>query len=518
MPQQIDVPGMGVVEFPDGMNDADIVAAIQKNSPKSEEKGSSLAGMAKTAATAPVRMAAGLAGMPADLLHLGMRALGDNLTSSNNYGSEAITKGVEGYTGPIYQPQGKAENVLDTGLQLAAPGLMGKGSIAAKLLGNVAAPLAASEAAGAVSGDNPYVKGAAMLGGAVLGPKGLSAATKAISPAKSAVTAEDTLKAASGQFKAAEDMNLTVTPDFAASAASKMRNDLKGFDPSPQGQGVVFGAADRLENLGKPRANTPFVPVEMNEVELIRQQLTKLKTNPDDSVREAARRAITSLQESQTAVTPAQVLRGDAAAYSKTMSDGIDNWRVGKHSNIVTGKTELADLNRAAAGAGADGDNTLRKAYKQLARPVNNTNTPVWQRMKFEPDEGALIDRITKGSPVGNTARFAGKYAPTGVVSAAGSIGLGHLIGGPFATVFPAVGYVAKKIGDLSTKKAATELNKLVLSKSPYAATVAQQLPAKVVQALPSKTVRRLQALIAAKIAGQEVLSDPAQPVNAGRQ
>jgi hypothetical protein len=31
MPQQIDVPGMGIVEFPDGMNDADITAAIQKN-------------------------------------------------------------------------------------------------------------------------------------------------------------------------------------------------------------------------------------------------------------------------------------------------------------------------------------------------------------------------------------------------------------------------------------------------------------------------------------------------------
>lgn len=31
MPQQIDVPGMGIVEFPDGMSDQDISAAIQKN-------------------------------------------------------------------------------------------------------------------------------------------------------------------------------------------------------------------------------------------------------------------------------------------------------------------------------------------------------------------------------------------------------------------------------------------------------------------------------------------------------
>src|SRR5262245_11540466 len=33
MPQQIDVPGMGIVEFPDGMSDADISAAIQRSMP-----------------------------------------------------------------------------------------------------------------------------------------------------------------------------------------------------------------------------------------------------------------------------------------------------------------------------------------------------------------------------------------------------------------------------------------------------------------------------------------------------
>ena len=31
MPQLIEVPGMGQVEFPDGMSDAQITSAIQKN-------------------------------------------------------------------------------------------------------------------------------------------------------------------------------------------------------------------------------------------------------------------------------------------------------------------------------------------------------------------------------------------------------------------------------------------------------------------------------------------------------
>jgi len=34
MPQRIDVPGMGIVEFPDGMNDDQIASAIKQNMPQ----------------------------------------------------------------------------------------------------------------------------------------------------------------------------------------------------------------------------------------------------------------------------------------------------------------------------------------------------------------------------------------------------------------------------------------------------------------------------------------------------
>jgi hypothetical protein len=38
MPQRIDVPGMGIVEFPDGMNDAQIASAIQRSMPQQAPK------------------------------------------------------------------------------------------------------------------------------------------------------------------------------------------------------------------------------------------------------------------------------------------------------------------------------------------------------------------------------------------------------------------------------------------------------------------------------------------------
>jgi hypothetical protein len=43
MPQRINVPGMGIVEFPDGMSDDQMSAAIKQNMPKQESQGMDIA-------------------------------------------------------------------------------------------------------------------------------------------------------------------------------------------------------------------------------------------------------------------------------------------------------------------------------------------------------------------------------------------------------------------------------------------------------------------------------------------
>lgn len=497
MPQQINVPGMGVVEFPDGMNDADITAAIQKNLPKQEAAPVGIAeDLAKAVPTLPGRAVAGLAGIPGDLLHMGMQALGDKLSPESSYGSQAIRNSL----GAGYEAQRGPGKLLQTGADFSSAVIGGPETLGAKILTRVAAPAAASEAAGALTGDNPYAK----VAGALVGAGGATAAVRrfnemaAARQAGSAVpAAEDILKTAKSQFKQAEDMNLTVAPDFASNAAAKMRADLRGFDP--EAQGVVFKAADRLEGLGAPTATAPYVPVQMNDVELIRKQLTSLKTSPDASVREAARKAISSLQESQTSLIPAQVLRGDADLYGSTMRDAIGNYAAGKRSNTLMGKVALGDLNAATAGSGANEDNALRQAIKQLVRPVNNDIVPKAQRLGFNAEEIAGLNKVARGTTVGNTARYLGKLAPTGSVSGVLSGGAGFAAAGPAGAVaLPAVGYLAKKIGDLSTKRAISAVDSLVRSRSPLAAQVASQLPPQIIQQLPTKTQSLLQSLVLA--------------------
>lgn len=569
------------VAGPEGATSADAFKILQghlglASTPEpSTGLGEDLAGVAKAA---PGRALASVAGLPGDLLHLGMRALGDNLTPESAFGSNAINKALGSTYEAKTEPGRIAQKVGDF-----APALIGgPEGLAAKALTRVAAPVAASEAGRAVAG--PYGE----VAGALVGAGGATAAARRFEEAAAArraiPSAEEIIRNAKGQFRAAEDMNLTVGSDFATSAAAKMRNDLRGFDP--EAQSAAFKAADRLEGLGRnplaPTANEPiwyqgvwhgagekpvsdywttdlakakeysgpngFVfaakqsafpepvakqgnvlsnkkfnpgepysipdvetigrlprsaneqdflgllpaaakPVAMNDVELIRKQLTSLKTSPDASVREAARRAISSLQESQIAITPEQTLRGDAGVYAQLMKSAIANYAAGKRSNTVMGKVALGDLNAATAGSGANEDNALRQAIKQLVRPVNNDIVPKASRLGFNSDEIAAMNKVARGTTLGNTARYLGKLAPTGSVSGVLSGGAGFAAAGPAGAIgLPAAGYLAKKIGDLSTKRAVQALDSLVRSRSPLAQQVAAQLPPAVVAKLPTLT------------------------------
>jgi hypothetical protein len=173
-----------------------------------------------------------------------------------------------------------------------------------------------------------------------------------------------------------------------------------------------------------------------------------------------------------------------------TLKNAVGDWAAGKRSAAVTGKADLASLNAGTAGSGANEDNALRQAIKQLARPINNTNTPVAKRLGFNDPEIAAIKNVaTRHGGTGNTARYLGKLAPTGSVSGVLSGGAGFAAAGPMGAIgLPAAGYVAKKIGDLSTKRAVAALDSLVRSRSPLAQQVAAQLPPAVVQKLPKAT------------------------------
>lgn len=498
------------VDGPEGATSAQAFQMLQQHLGTAPDIGTG-EDIAKTALPSVGRMVAGTAGAPGDLSNLlakGSQVASDYIASKLGIDpgprasgpvlptSAGIERAIEPYTGN-YQPQTFGGKVFDKAVQFA-PGLIGGPETALmKGLTRVAAPAVAGQVGEEVGGPIGGVVGA--LAGATGASKvaQFKAAAKAASQAAKAIPeGEQLVKLGSNQFDQARDMKMVVKPDFAANTAADMRTALKDFDPEDASVKDVFRKIDRLDNLASSSPGLPPTAVEMNDIENVRKQLSKLRMSPDGSTREAAKQAQAVLTKNQMALTPSDVISGDAPLYSRTLQDAVGNYGAGKRSAAVTGKMDLADLNTNTAGSGANGDNAMRQALKQLARPMNNTNVPVAKKLGFNNPEIDAIKRAATGTMLGNTARYIGKAAPTGIVSA--SLGA-DLVGGPVAGLaVPAVGYLAKKIGDLSTRRAASALDSLVRSRSPLAAQVAAQLPPQIVQQLPAKTTRLLRAMILA--------------------
>lgn len=193
MPQHIDVPGMGVVQFPDGMSDEQIGAAIKKNA---AERPSVATDVAKSAGAGVGKGLVGIAGLPGDLAELGARGI-DRATQfvggklgmdvkpradrPPDFGSADIQKGIEGVTGEFYKPQTTAGKYAHT-IGEFAPGLIGgPAGLGRRALTNVIAPGVASEAAGQATEGSKY-EPYARVAGAMAGGIAPSVAARAVTP------------------------------------------------------------------------------------------------------------------------------------------------------------------------------------------------------------------------------------------------------------------------------------------------------------------------------------------------
>src|SRR6185437_2619081 len=202
-----------------GLPSGFMIDASQSN----PDSGSTLGGLAKSLGTGAVEGVTGLAGLPFDLAHLAAPA-----GTANPFGSAALQKLAEGYTGPLHQPQGALEETAAKIGQFLPAVIGGPEGLATKALTRVVAPAIGSEVAGkATEGTaaQPYAE----LGGALVGGAGATAAARrfqALAAARTGANAlpggEQLVKAGSDQFQQVRDMNLVVKPDFAANTAADM--------------------------------------------------------------------------------------------------------------------------------------------------------------------------------------------------------------------------------------------------------------------------------------------------------
>src|SRR5215475_7076951 len=139
MPQQIDVPGMGVVEFPDGMSEADIVKAIKANQPASSP-------VMDFVRSIPRGLLSGLSAAISASGQSAQAEMGEPITvPSGGIGTRIMERNV---TGELPQPSGRAGQYGATvGEFLGNPtSYVGPGGMALKVGSTIASGLG-SEAA-----------------------------------------------------------------------------------------------------------------------------------------------------------------------------------------------------------------------------------------------------------------------------------------------------------------------------------------------------------------------------------
>lgn len=114
---------------------------------------------------------------------------------------------------------------------------------------------------------------------------------------------------------------------------------------------------------------------------------------------------------------------------SPDLGDAAAVYHRAKKGELIDTAIELAH-SRAGQYSGSGFENALRTEFRGLDRQIIKG-----QLKGITPEEAAAISKVANGGPIENAARWVGKFAPTGVVSASLSGGvpfaIGNAMGGP---------------------------------------------------------------------------------------
>lgn len=240
MPIQVDVPGHGIVEFPDGMSDDQISAAIRQNmQPAQQTQGSQPTGRQEIQASVPGRIIQGARDPIDELASMLPKGL-ESVTSLGGYAPNAVSRffGSEAQRVQDINKQNEAE------YQAARQATGSTGTDIARFGGNVASPVNLAIAA--------RMPMAATLGGKVVHGAKIGAAGGALASGAD-VGSEDywTEKAKNAAIGSAlggvipaavSGVSRIVRPETNAKTAELLR---QGITPTP-GQ-ILGGTAQKIE-------------------------------------------------------------------------------------------------------------------------------------------------------------------------------------------------------------------------------------------------------------------------------
>jgi hypothetical protein len=380
-------------------------------------------------------------------------------------------------------PQGTAERIARTAGAIA-PGALAGGQ---GLIRGAALPAAASEAAGQATAGTEYEPAARMGAAAVTG----GALAKGPEAMKGPTSAEY-FDASNKGYAQARAMDVAVKTEPMSALATQTMTELKTKGMTPRTAPQTVGALKDLQQTANPKNGA--LSLSGSDLEAARQELTQIAKNRDTDGA-AAGHAIEKLDDYLSNIKQADVHKGDAQTMAMVFDEARQNWAAGKRMQSFEGSDERGKLNTSSAYSGQNTDNATRQSLKMLVRPNIRGEIPA-RKMGFNDAEIAAIKKTVEGTTGGNTARFFGKMAPTGGLSAPLQVAAAFHTGG-LSLPASAGAYGLKLIGDRSTKANLEAARQLAASRGPLARTQALMGPM-----APNAPAVRLPRSVQAMLAG----------------
>ncbi len=433
MPQQIDVPGMGVVEFPDGMSDDQIASAIKKNMPSQK----------------------------VTLSDIGASAWNDIKKAGSNI-AHSIYSGAT-LAGDV--ASGKAQLPSSQGVPGSVP--FGDPNSAGLRVADMAAlafPI------------NPAVRA---------GDRAFPGVTKAVTGEKPVPTATNLADQADINYNRARSSGVEFSPDFVSSGAFGVQQELDkmGFIDAPKVASATHDILRRLQAVPAAEPGMAGPTVTIANLDAARRALGAIARNraPENaSDAAAASLAIDRLDALPKAAGPKDIVAGGIALpYAvEQIEKGRGNVAASKRSNAITGELdtahtgilERAEDRAAAANSGQNIGNSIRQRIANLL--ADKKQLGGWNGQEIAQAE--LINQGTRGM---NASRFVGNFMGGGgglgaQITSALSAGAGAAAGGipgaaAGATVGPIVGASSKAIEGALTRRQVEKLDEMLRKRSP---------------------------------------------------
>jgi len=342
------------------------------------------------------------------------------------------------------------------GQRVVAGGLSGAGISAADALARGEDVTTAAELGGGIGAALPVI-------GSAVGRIGRTARGYLGSP-----TADELKPAVDAGYAALRAADLEIKPQAIQSTVNRIRIDQEIHPKlAPQVSGLLDDAANK--GIMSPLTGLSG-GVKFDDLDSLRKQLGAVArnyTNPTEQ--KAARDAMRGLDDYLAKISPADVLKGDAAQIAKLAAETRGNAAAEFRLRAIDAIRERAENAAGAANSGMNVENAYRRELKNFIRPNNKGISPA-KKEGFTPEEINRMRVATRSTSFPNMLRLVGNMlGGGGGIATTGLASAGYLSGDPRFYAAAGLGLGARRMSNAMMRNRAEMLSRMTAARSPLA-------------------------------------------------